>query len=91
MSRIVFRFSFDRKHHADVISILESVPKSMRTAFVVEAIRFVSSRLVEIPFRNMSNRTEEEKKTPDSPEPEQRESQGKRFSVDLSKLLGGGN
>lgn len=55
MGKIIFRFSFDETHHADVIKILESVPKSMRTIFVVDAIRYSVSRVMQIPSEKLTN------------------------------------
>lgn len=95
MNKVVFRFSLDRKHHADVISILESVPKSMRTAFIVEVIRLVSGRLVEIPFLNRKSTTQEPQDSINqdrkvlNPENEKQDSQNKKPPLNLSKIFGG--
>lgn len=61
MGKIIFRFSLDKTHHADVIKILESVPKSMRTIFLVDAIRYSASHVMQMPFENLTslNRQEE--------------------------------
>lgn len=55
MSKVIFRFSFDKTHHADVIKILESVPKSMRTIFVVDAIRYSIAQIMQIPVKKLGN------------------------------------
>lgn len=62
MSKVIFRFSFDKIHHADVIRILESIPKSMRTMFVVDVIRYSMSQIMQIPVKKLENLDKKENK-----------------------------
>lgn len=65
MSKVIFRFSFDKIHHADVIKILESVPKSMRTIFVVDAIRYSMAQIMQFPVKKLEDLDKREnEKTP---------------------------
>lgn len=45
----IYRFSFDIQKHADVINAIESVPKTLRTQYIVDVIRFALSKLIEMP------------------------------------------
>ena len=37
--RKAYRFTLDKKRHAEIISILDSIPKPFRTEFIAESIR----------------------------------------------------
>lgn len=98
MRKITFRFSFDTKHHADVISILESVPKNMRTGFIVEVIRYSMSNIMQIPLEKLIKKEslkellndfsiEKEEKTKISSEEKLKHSSDK-LSLSISQIFG---
>lgn len=100
MSKVIFRFSFDEIHHADVIKILESIPKSMRTMFVVDAIRYSMSQIMQIPVEKLGNldKKENEKILPLDKQNEFTENKSKpekqplgSLSISLKNVFGSAN
>lgn len=71
-----YRFTFDMDSHGDVVKIIESVPKTLRSQYLVEIIRFAHSRL----FECTSSGT---LPTNDTPPKEQSE------KINLSKIFSG--
>lgn len=80
-----FKFTFDTKTEQDVIQILESIPRLLRSQYIVEVIRFTKSKLLECSISNNPIKQDENNKT--EQENINQEKSGKKFNI--SKLLGG--
>ena len=44
-SREVFRFSFSKRTHQDVIDMIESIPRPFRSEYVAKAIRYMAANM----------------------------------------------
>lgn len=73
-----YRLTFDPLKDKDVIDILESVPKTLRSRFIVDVVRFAGSHIVEAAYNNNS-------KGQNNPAPEE----NKEKEIDFSKIFGG--
>lgn len=70
-----YRFTFDTNSQKDIISIIESVPKTLRSQYLVEIIRYAHSRLLDC--------------APASVLPTNDKSQKEQFDkINLSKIFG---
>lgn len=69
-----YRFTFDTNTQQDVINIIESIPKTLRSQYLVEIIRYAHSKLLECPPVNVSSERVEKKEQVNK--------------VDLSKIFG---
>lgn len=49
-SREVFRFSFSKKTHQDVIDAIESVPRPFRSEFIARAVRHMLGNMNSVFF-----------------------------------------
>ncbi|WP_028844917.1 ParM/StbA family protein [Thermodesulfovibrio thiophilus] len=55
--RKIYRFSFDTKVHKEVIECLDSIPKSMRSLFLADAILFARKKLLNSIGENINGNT----------------------------------
>jgi predicted proteasome-type protease len=86
-----FKFTFDMKTEQDVIQILESIPKVLRSQYIVEVIRFTKSKLLECSLVNNTDTIVNEPVKRDEPDKTEQESNQEKSKkkFDISKLLGG--
>lgn len=81
----MYRFSFDKEKEKDVIEMLESIPKTLRSRFVVDTIRFVNNRMYDVYY---SNREKTRESLTNTHLPDKNLEQNSN-EVDFTKIFGG--
>ncbi len=77
-----YTFSFDEKVHADVVELIEGIPKTMRSQFIVDLLRLFKTMSVEEKIKLLQNCKEKETK-----ETEKENNQPTKEKINLSKLF----
>lgn len=87
--RKLYRFTFNPLTDADVIEVLERIPKALRSQYVAEVIRFAKTKLLDctVDEKNQTKATGtvvQEKTTE-----KEGQAQTNNSKLNLSKLMGG--
>lgn len=85
-----YKFTFDTETEKDVIQVLESVPRLLRSQYIVEVIRFTKSKLLECSLGdNSSKEAAVHPMKQDESDATKQEQNPPKKKFDISKLLGG--
>lgn len=81
----MYRFTFDEEKEKDVIDMLESIPKTLRSRFIVDTIRFANDRMYDIYYSNR----EKTQTNPTNTNTVEKDSMQGGPEMDFTKIFGG--
>ncbi len=89
-----FKFTLDTETELDVIQAIERVPKSLRSQFLVDVVRLVSSNLVNYALTqndnfNLPEKENINKETQETKKDNQEVNSKEKKKLNISRLLGG--
>jgi|GEM_PF-863451 len=87
--RKLYRITFNTLTDADVIEVLESIPKTLRSQYVAETIRFAKAKLLECTVEENPEKQILKAKTITEETKEAPKEEDSKSKFNLSKLMGG--